>query len=382
MTDLLSIASLSPAPPSPPAQAAGSKAALSKEGKSPTALSFFMEMGKATGQALPDHSFMVELEDMIRPLGVDLTFEGEVTADTLLLSFLTKSTDQKLGALDNILPIKAVDKGTDLPSLPSLPSLIISPAAKEGAKGLGGGMIETAASSPSPILNITSSSRYSGQAMMETISLLKDVEGQKQTVSLTKDLVKNEPLTALSKAADRFISLPPPSSPSSSLGGEVSFGLGPSPLSGGHTHSVAATSAPQTVTAEIPQPFQQVAQALASRPADRVVDVRLSPPELGTVRIEIDFSQDGLVKAIVSASETDTLQLLKRNGGQLAKELTGAGFGDVDLNFTDTPSQDQPDDHGVEPQKVTYLPMGETTVSSPTSYNHTSLSLEGLDIRL
>ncbi|MEM9988285.1 MAG: flagellar hook-length control protein FliK [Pseudomonadota bacterium] len=379
MTDLLSIASLSPAPPSPPAQAAGSKAALSKEGKSPTALSFFMEMGKATGQALPDHSFMVELEDMIRPLGVDLTFEGEVTADTPLLSFLTKSTDQKLGALDGILPIKAVDKGTDLPSLPFL---IISPAAKEGAKGLGGGMIETAASSPSPILNITSSSRYSGQAMLETISLPKDIEGHKQAINLTKDLVKSEPLTALSKAADRFISLPPLSSPSSSLGGEVSFGLGPSPLSGGHTHSVAATSAPQTVTAEIPQPFQQVAQALASRPADRVVDVRLSPPELGTVRIEIDFSQDGLVKAIVSASETDTLQLLKRNGGQLAKELTGAGFGDVDLNFTDTPSQDQPDDHGVEPQKVTYLPMGETTVSSPTSYNHASLSLEGLDIRL
>ncbi|WP_156032392.1 flagellar hook-length control protein FliK [Parvularcula oceani] len=87
----------------------------------------------------------------------------------------------------------------------------------------------------------------------------------------------------------------------------------------------------------------QIARAVVSRPQERAIEVRLDPPSLGHVRVEFEFTGDA-VKAVVSAAEPDTLTLLRRGGGALARELLEGGFGDIDIEFAE--ERDAPPDRG------------------------------------
>lgn len=88
--------------------------------------------------------------------------------------------------------------------------------------------------------------------------------------------------------------------------------------------AAAQRSAAPPVTAQI-----TAAVAQADQP---VTELRLSPDELGAVRIELRGEADRLHVA-VSAERPETLDLLRRNAAQLAEDLRAAGFVEVDLGF-------------------------------------------------
>ncbi|MEO1424911.1 MAG: flagellar hook-length control protein FliK, partial [Pseudomonadota bacterium] len=81
-----------------------------------------------------------------------------------------------------------------------------------------------------------------------------------------------------------------------------------------------------------PQPvIDQIVAALRSTPSG-TVEVRLDPPELGRVQIQIS-SGDGNSVATVTVEREETLDLLRRNEALLRRELTDAGLGGTDLTF-------------------------------------------------
>jgi hypothetical protein len=92
--------------------------------------------------------------------------------------------------------------------------------------------------------------------------------------------------------------------------------------------------------AHAPQPFAPVApQALADqitlaigRANDRSVEIRLDPPELGRLQIQLNPTEAGL-QVLVLAERPETHDLLRRHAELLARDLGGAGFRDVQLDF-------------------------------------------------
>ena len=94
-----------------------------------------------------------------------------------------------------------------------------------------------------------------------------------------------------------------------------------------------------------PDPAQQLVRAVAHAPGERVVEVRLDPPQLGRVRIEFDFTGDA-VRAVVSAAEPEALTLLRRGGAGLARELAEMGYPEADIEYaedrTDGAGTDEP----------------------------------------
>ncbi len=77
--------------------------------------------------------------------------------------------------------------------------------------------------------------------------------------------------------------------------------------------------------------LQQVTVAL-SGPLAPVTELRLSPEELGSVRIEVATDGDQ-VAMVVTAERQDTLDLLRRNADRLMADLREAGFARLDLSF-------------------------------------------------
>ena len=75
--------------------------------------------------------------------------------------------------------------------------------------------------------------------------------------------------------------------------------------------------------------------ATANMRGDKL-EVRLDPPDLGRVYIDFNMDGDRIVSATLSAEQSDTGSLMRRHMDILLKELTNAGFPDVDLSFSDT----------------------------------------------
>lgn len=92
-----------------------------------------------------------------------------------------------------------------------------------------------------------------------------------------------------------------------------------------------APAPPQTPPA--PDPAQQVIAAIRADRAGADIDVRLDPPELGRVRIHFAIERNDAVVATVSSERSDTLDLLRRHGGDLLRELARAGIENVRLEF-------------------------------------------------
>jgi flagellar hook-length control protein FliK len=75
----------------------------------------------------------------------------------------------------------------------------------------------------------------------------------------------------------------------------------------------------------------QVAVAIG-RASDDKVEIRLDPPELGRVQIQLT-RHDGGVQAVVLADRPETQDLLRRHAEVLVRELGEAGYGSVSLDF-------------------------------------------------
>lgn len=77
--------------------------------------------------------------------------------------------------------------------------------------------------------------------------------------------------------------------------------------------------------------------------ADGSIELRLDPPELGSVSIDIVTDETGAVTAVVNADRAETLDLLRRHIDIFKGELARNGFGEVDMTFGDgRQSSDEP----------------------------------------
>ena len=100
-----------------------------------------------------------------------------------------------------------------------------------------------------------------------------------------------------------------------------------------------ASTVPASVPAPSAPPSVQLAQAvLAQGPAD-VIEVRLDPPQLGRVQIAFDLTGE-TPRAVVSATQPETLDLLRRGAPVLMEELTAAGLGEAEIAWSDAPLPD------------------------------------------
>jgi flagellar hook-length control protein FliK len=86
------------------------------------------------------------------------------------------------------------------------------------------------------------------------------------------------------------------------------------------------------------------------------IRIRLDPPELGEVDIQLEF-RDLRLSAAVSAERADTLDLLQRDSRSLARALREAGLelADADLSFAHNGRNERPDT-GAYAQRAVHLP--------------------------
>ena len=82
----------------------------------------------------------------------------------------------------------------------------------------------------------------------------------------------------------------------------------------------------------------QVVQA-AKTAVDGVIEVKLSPEELGRVRLAMTTSETGMT-VLVTAERQETLDLLRRNIDQFAADLAEQGFTDLSFSFGEDTSED------------------------------------------
>lgn len=83
--------------------------------------------------------------------------------------------------------------------------------------------------------------------------------------------------------------------------------------------------------------MRQIAE-VANRMSDGGVELRLSPEELGTVRMQFVTTEQGLTVNI-QADRPETLDLIRKNIDQLARDLAHSGFENAGFSFGDDGSQ-------------------------------------------
>jgi flagellar hook-length control protein FliK len=98
-----------------------------------------------------------------------------------------------------------------------------------------------------------------------------------------------------------------------------------------------AASSSTTTAQQLPEsdPRRNIADQLVanvrSTPSG-AIEIRLSPEELGHVRVDMRMTEAGLT-VVVDADRSDTLDLMRRSADFLARELRDAGFDAVTLAF-------------------------------------------------
>jgi flagellar hook-length control protein FliK len=137
---------------------------------------------------------------------------------------------------------------------------------------------------------------------------------------------------------------------------------------------------------------QQVAlQVSKALDQDRTeIRIRLDPPELGEVDIQLEF-RDLRMTASVSAERADTLELLQRDSRALARALREAGLelADSDLSFAHHGRNDRPDTGSSTQRAINLphpLPAGasprDLSLTLPSPHGFVSLSDGRMDLRV
>lgn len=108
----------------------------------------------------------------------------------------------------------------------------------------------------------------------------------------------------------------------------------PAPVEAASQAQGAERMAPATpaATAESARAAQPVIAALRGREGAQTIELRLDPPELGRVEIDISFDGDRVVVAL-RADREDALDLLRRHGQEFMRELRQSGLDVSDMSF-------------------------------------------------
>lgn len=102
---------------------------------------------------------------------------------------------------------------------------------------------------------------------------------------------------------------------------------------------LAPRSTPADVAAGIAA-MRRIAEAVSSTPDAGRLELRLDPPELGRVSIDLVLDE-GRITATVAAERPETLELMRRHADTLQRDLLAAGFGRADVGFSDRAPQGQ-----------------------------------------
>lgn len=84
---------------------------------------------------------------------------------------------------------------------------------------------------------------------------------------------------------------------------------------------------------------RQMAEALQKLP-DRPVEISLNPRELGRVRMNISATEAGITVSVI-AERPETLDLMRRNIDQLAREFEMIGYNDINFAFSQGEAQQE-----------------------------------------
>lgn len=139
----------------------------------------------------------------------------------------------------------------------------------------------------------------------------------------------------------------------------------------------SSTVAPNGIPTARPDPalvMRQVADGIQKLSEAGGVELRLSPEELGSVRMQFIQGESGLTVHI-NAERPETLDLLRRNIDQLAKDLAASGFDTAGFSFGDENSAGQQHKAGstnLEPTPEDIIPTEQLNARG----------LDGLDIRV
>jgi flagellar hook-length control protein FliK len=125
--------------------------------------------------------------------------------------------------------------------------------------------------------------------------------------------------------------------------------------------------APQHHDFEITATTEQLGLAIAAKSVDGVrhFDIRLDPPELGRVQVQLSVDDSGKAHANLVVDKPQTLELLQRDAANLNRTLTDAGLNlpNNGLNFTLREQYRQNDGDGVD--KGRSRPLSVTAVVQP-----------------
>lgn len=121
----------------------------------------------------------------------------------------------------------------------------------------------------------------------------------------------------------------------------------------------------------------QISIALANSDRNKI-EIRLDPPELGRVSVSLSLGEEG-ARAVIAAERAEISDLLRRHGEMLQRDLSDAGFGHVNLEFSDNAGQGG--DGDAEPEAAGALD------AEPHELTQVSVDLSGplggrLDLRL
>jgi hypothetical protein len=97
----------------------------------------------------------------------------------------------------------------------------------------------------------------------------------------------------------------------------------------------------QTMGLPVPLIAAQLTAALSQNPSG-VTELALSPEELGPVRLRLepDSSNPDRMVVLISVERPETLDLFRRNAGELAEALRAAGYAGADIGFSQGQGQD------------------------------------------
>jgi flagellar hook-length control protein FliK len=149
------------------------------------------------------------------------------------------------------------------------------------------------------------------------------------------------------------------------------------PASGPGADASLARNIPATPPREI---AQQLAAAIDRAAGDKI-EIRLDPPELGRVQIELRI-EDGRLHAAILTERPEVQDLMRRHADLLIRELEAAGHGRVSLDFASGSGERQ--DQGERPPQPSLRAVYETgaPVAHAADGPARRTTLSGLDIRL
>lgn len=114
---------------------------------------------------------------------------------------------------------------------------------------------------------------------------------------------------------------------------------------------ITAAAQPAATTASASAAAQLIA-AIRTETKTGNIEVRLDPPEMGRVRINMSIETADAVKAVLTVERPETLDHLRRNMSQFIDDLKMAGFASVDLEFSEQSGsgfKNEPDSFEIDP---------------------------------